>query len=258
LNLPLDIRRVINALAWRWHRLRDYRWFHLDDVLAYRDQRVMRKLFTTTGVDCVFDVGANRGDFTAYLRTKIGYDGLIVCFEPIPELVEHLSKRFAKDPAVRIEPYALDRTPGTKKFNVMKNDTFSSLGEPCYDESSRYDEPNTPIRVLNVQVETLDRCFQRLEETYRFRSPFLKLDTQGFDLAVVEGGEQVIDRFVGLRTEAAIKRLYEEAVPLVQVLPFFQNLGFTLADMNGCNRDITLELAELDLTLIRNDFLTKE
>src|SRR4026209_949390 len=39
-------------------------------------------LFERLAIDCVIDVGANRGQYGRLLRTEVGYRGYIASFEP--------------------------------------------------------------------------------------------------------------------------------------------------------------------------------
>ena len=55
------------------------------------------KIFKRFDVDCVFDVGANEGQYVLMLRDEVGFRGPIVSFEPIPELVEKLRNKCLSD-----------------------------------------------------------------------------------------------------------------------------------------------------------------
>jgi hypothetical protein len=44
----------------------------------------------------VIDVGANRGTYSFPIMRKIGADGFLFAFEPIPELFDYLGKGFSK------------------------------------------------------------------------------------------------------------------------------------------------------------------
>ena len=58
-----------------------------------------------------------------------------------------------------------------------------------------------PLRMLE-HLEA-DR-FDELAATHGFKRPFLKMDTQGFDLEVLEGALPRIDRFLGLKSEVSM------------------------------------------------------
>ena len=58
--------------------------WHIKTVLDYQ------------AINCVLDVGANRGQFAERLR-RLGYRGSIISFEPVPEAYEGLTPRFRND-----------------------------------------------------------------------------------------------------------------------------------------------------------------
>ena len=111
-------------------------WFHL------------RRFFRHFAVDCVFDVGANRGQYARIIRKKVGFKGDIISFEPIPELAKELKETSASDPHWHIEQRALDREAGPATFNEMESQ-FSSLLRP------RSDQP--PVRDFDGNKSTFIR-----------------------------------------------------------------------------------------------------
>src|SRR4051812_46399169 len=74
----------------------------LDHVADEHVAWVLRRL----AINCVIDVGANRGQFGRMLRRR-GYTGRIVSFEPLAQVAEKLEKRAADDPDWWVMPYAL-------------------------------------------------------------------------------------------------------------------------------------------------------
>jgi len=80
-------------------------------------------------VNCILDVGANRGQFGLLLRS-LGYQGWIISFEPVKSTFEILRAVREKDPAWDAYNYALGSEDTTKMIRVIKNSDLSSFLEP--------------------------------------------------------------------------------------------------------------------------------
>lgn len=196
-------------------------------------------------IDCVFDVGANVGQYASRLR-ELGFAGHILSFEPNPSLIASLETASAKDDRWRIYPTALDSETREMSFNVMKRNTFSSLHAPDHSGTGLFREMNDIEQVVTIKTETLNDVFPSLRNELGFRRPFLKMDTQGHDLAVVQGGSAVMTDFVGLQSELAIVRLYQDSPVYTESIAEYQRLGFRLTAMFPNNAGHFPDLNELD------------
>jgi FkbM family methyltransferase len=215
-------------------------------------QRLLRKL----DVDCVFDVGGNRGQFGRWLRAT-GFEGTILSFEPNPAPFADLEKATAADGNWRCFPYALGERDDKLKFNVMALDVFSSFLEPEH-ESSAFPNENSVIRTIEVPVHTLAAVYGEMKLATRFERPFLKMDTQGYDLRVLAGAKSCINEFCGMLTEVSFRRLYEDAPSFEQSLAAIRAAGFELAGLFAVHPDKTLNLPEMNAYCVRSDLLALE
>jgi FkbM family methyltransferase len=213
----------------------------------------LRRFFAHFGVDCVFDVGANVGQYATMLREAIGFEGPIISFEPIPELAAQLKHRAARDPNWHIEALALDREAGPASFNVMAESQFSSLRRPADDQPAIFKADNSVAREVQVMRSTIAVELPRWQRTLGFQRPFLKMDTQGNDLAVVEGAGDVLNSFVGLQSELAIRSLYAGAVGYADTIAGYQARGFELSAFVPNNSGHFPLLVEMDCVMFRKD-----
>src|SRR6202022_4684265 len=80
---------------------------------------ILRKFLGYFNVDCVFDVGANIGQYGTRLR-DIGFRGTIISFEPNPEAFATLARTVSSDVRWFAQEKALDSHSRQIAFNVMQ------------------------------------------------------------------------------------------------------------------------------------------
>jgi FkbM family methyltransferase len=242
------ISRAVGKLA--NFRLVDKRRIHL-----LPEQTHLRRLLAHLNVDCVFDVGANTGQYASMLRRRAGYERRIISFEPLPEAAAAVRRKASRDPLWTVEEIALADSAGTRVFNVMASSEFSSLSEPKSDEVSTLAHLNQPVRRIMVEAETLATALPRLQAQYGFSQPFLKMDTQGFDLAVLRGAGDILSRFVGFQSELSVRRIYQQAADFREALTFYQSLGFDISAFVPNNGGHFPALIEIDCIMVRRDLM---
>jgi len=246
---PLFVKRLAP-----WH-LRHLRLVDDRELHALWEQQHLRRLFAAYGVDCVFDVGANNGQYATMLRKAVGFGGLVVSFEPIPQMVASLRARSQRDSRWVVEDVAIAAHDGTQAFHVMYDNQFSSLSSPRCDETDVLAERNAIETTIAVRTETLATAFRRLQSKHGFTRPFLKLDTQGYDLQILQAASQMLPEFIGLQSELAVKKLYESSVDYREALTAYDRLGFTLSALVPNNAGHFPLLVETDCIMVQSRLL---
>lgn len=213
-------------------------------------QQFLRSFLKRLEVDCVIDVGANIGQYGAELRS-IGYRGLIVSFEPAPEPFRELKRRASKDARWAAFNVALGERRSLARLNLMARSVFNSFRTPSSAETQRWEAANTVVGSADVRVETLAEVLPRLSEELKFKRPFLKMDTQGYDLEVFRGAGPALNQIVGMQSELSVKRIYDNVPDWRVVLAEYENASFQLADLYKVNPHVPV-LIELDCYLERD------
>lgn len=206
-------------------------------------------------VNCVIDVGAHKGQYATGLR-EAGYAGRIVSFEPVPHAFERLRRAAAGDPNWSVHQVALGREDGRTEMNVVPG-TLSSLRDATEFGAGRYPRLQEAERVT-VQVRRLDGLLDELVAGLDDPRPYLKMDTQGFDLDVFAGaGERTAD-FVGMQSEVALMRIYEGTPRMCEALEVYEAAGFEVAGLYPLSRQSrTARMLEYDCVLVRAAALRK-
>ena len=211
----------------------------------------LRAVLAHQNIDCILDVGANVGQYHDFLRDKVLYGGPIVSFEPISRNVDRLRKRARFDGAWHIEGYALGAAEGTLPLNVMVSDQFSSFLEPDNSRAPDIGELNVPRHIETVAVRTLDTVLPALRERLGFERPYLKLDTQGFDMEVLRGGRDSLSTVLALQTEASVIGIYKGMPTYMETIRYLGECDFELSGLYPVARDRSLRLFEFDCVMIR-------
>ena len=210
-------------------------------------------LFQMYGVNCVIDVGAHEGEYAKRLRAG-GYDGRIVSFEPVPRAFEELAREAEDDPEWAVHQLALGREDGTTTINAVPG-TLSSIRPPTELGARRYRRLREPERI-EVEVRRLDGILDDLLNGLDPPRPYLKLDTQGFDLDVFAGVGDRIREFAGMQSELPLMPIYEGVPRLPEALPIYEAAGFDVAAMYPVSRQgKTARVLEFDCVMVRGALL---
>lgn len=123
------------------------------------------------------DIGANIGQVMQMLMESAPH-GSHIAFEPLPELSKQLQLRF---PTVDVREIALSNRAGTEPFrHVVEIPAMSGLYEQEYPKS-------VSQQLIEVTLERLDDA---LPSSYR--PDVIKIDVEGAECDVIEGGLDVI------------------------------------------------------------------
>ena len=204
------------------------------------------------GVDCVWDVGANRGQFAQALRRR-GYHGRIISLEPLSAQFALLADAAAADPLWDVHQCAAGSEEGEADIAVAELSEFSSL-KPLSEAGRAFDPRSRQIASERVRVTTLDT----LGMVNTSRRPFLKIDTQGFEREVMAGAPRLLARAEGLLLELPIERLYEGTWTFAEAIAELDALGFVPAhfDMVSPLPGDPASAVELDALFRRKDAFT--
>jgi FkbM family methyltransferase len=134
------------------------------------------------GMRCL-DIGANYGVFSLSCARQVGPGGWVWSFEPTPDTARFLATSIRKNgfQNVSLMPMALSRASGTAKLVTHADSEHNYLT----------DEVTGEVRFEIVDVRSLDDLAreQGLENI-----DFVKMDAEGAEIAILEGGERFFER----------------------------------------------------------------
>ena len=169
-------------------------------------------------VNCVFDIGANVGQYAKAIR-KNGYPGRIISFEPLSGTHDQLTARAAGDTDWDVAPRsAIGAAPGETQIHVSPESDMSSILPLDATAHDRLVSTRT-IGMETVPVTTVADALTA--HVTGATNIFLKSDTQGFEAQVLAGAAGCWDRITGVQLELSIQPIYEgqpDHLPLLELL----------------------------------------
>lgn len=176
------------------------------------------------GFKSIIDVGGNVGQFGKKIRTFYP-DAKLYSFEPIPFVYDVLAENFKDDKNFKGFMCGLGDTNGTAKF--YQNDFSDSSSMLKIGETHVKNFPYTKNEtIIDIEVKKLDDCLNinEIEKPY-----LLKLDVQGFEDKVIDGGLEIVKNADTIITESSYKELYEDQVLFDVIYDKLIALGFRFA-----------------------------
>jgi len=201
--------------------------FGLDYVKAPIEHwRRIAEMLEDAGVTVLLDVGANEGQYVGYLRNA-GWTGRIVSFEPVAAVHATLAANAARDPAWEVAPaMALGAEEGEAEI-IVSNETDMSSLLPLKDEILRVSPSSVAAGTEKVTVRTLDGVFDQFVGADD--RAFLKIDTQGYERAVLDGAAMSLPKLAGLQVELSLTPLYEGEADWRALVERIEAAGFALS-----------------------------
>ena len=183
----------------------------------------IKRLLDELAINCVIDVGANRGQ-TVRLFRGLGFKGYIYSFEPQPHIYALLERACRKDPKWQGFQLALGDATGslTLKVNPESNEMSSLLN---------LHRPPSDVAEETVQVAALDSLFPMLIRPIPEPRVFLKIDTEGYDLHVFRGATRALPHILALKAELFVQPVFEHAPRYLEALAEFEQAGFELDNL---------------------------
>lgn len=205
---------------------------------------------TLCAVDVVLDVGANAGQFGNQLR-RAGYAGRIVSVEPLRSAYDELAKHICSDPNWRAERAAVSRTAGALTMNVSAN-SVSSSALPILDRHTAAAPESSYVGHEVVTATTVDDLVER----HRIdpASALLKMDVQGYEMAVLEGAAATLSEFAMVRTELSLVPLYQGQALLPDVMQLLASHDLELWSLEpGFSEPGTRRMLQFDGVFVRKE-----
>ncbi|QNP59010.1 FkbM family methyltransferase [Paenacidovorax monticola] len=195
---PDDLNAAEKALYLRIERefapwLAEHFYIQQEDHGQALDYRLAANVMARLARPVVIDVGVERGSFID-LALSAGAER-IIAFEALPRHVEHLNARFAHEPRVEVRAKAVSERSGKAVFHIAidpegreldYHHTLADLGDSI-----------TVVRSeRSIEVETVALGALAVNKQLPEAIDFLKVDTDGHDLAVLRGLEGLRPRFI--------------------------------------------------------------
>ncbi len=214
-------------------------------INRYPDSDLKRrlKLIKYFEINKIFDIGANVGNYAMVMR-RLGFLGNIVSFEPLSETFKKLQKNAVKDNNWEAINIALGNKDGESEINIAGNNDSSSILEmmPLHSKSA---PESSYIGKERIKVNKLDTVFDMYCE--KGDNVFVKIDTQGYELNVLQGAEKSLSHIKGIQIEMSLVQLYDGGILYKEMIELIEKKGFSLFSIeNGFSDPGSGELLQMD------------
>ncbi|MFL6159920.1 MAG: FkbM family methyltransferase [Marmoricola sp.] len=208
----------------------------------------LESIIDELGIDLILDVGANTGQYGAFLREF--YDGELHSFEPVSSVHAQLAQTAAGDARWKTHQLALGSEDGEQAIHVSDFTVFSSLLPMNDFAAEHFGDKAVGSREETISVRRFDGIVDELVPDFARRKVLLKLDTQGFDLEAFRGVGDRISNVVAMQSEVSLQPIYAGMPHWTESVRSYEDAGFGVSGMFPVTRD-GFRVIEYDCLLVR-------
>jgi len=200
------------------------------------------KLINYSSPKRFLDIGAHTGDFTKDL-TRLAPDCDVIMVEANPNCELYLQKlKYGYDMV------ALSNKQGKAELFVEKANSIGT-GTSLYRENTEW-YADGKFEKVEVELDTLDNRSYFADEVI----DLVKLDVQGAELDILEGGRKTITRSKYVLIETSLV-VYNHGAPMIDaIVPKMKEYGFYMEDFMDYQRFPNNQVFQLDI-LFKNSYM---
>jgi FkbM family methyltransferase len=203
-----------------------------------------KELLRRHAIEVVVDVGANEGQYALELRS-LGFQGEIHSFEPLRQAYDAMQRSARDDPRWFTHNVALGRETAKRDLHVTSDSWSSSFRQVGDLLEEVAPEGSVIVDNQSVVVKTLDSVAQLLAVDNR--SLLLKIDTQGWEKEVLEGGQAFLNQVDLVQLEMSLAALYDDEPLFTEMHTYMHSRGFRLVGIEpGVTSPSTGHLLQFD------------
>lgn len=215
----------------------------------------LAKSLEMAGINLVFDIGANEGQFAREIREN-GYSGKIISFEPLSNARRTLCAFASVDSTWEVhDQSAIGDQDGEIEIHIAGNSVSSSVLPMLESHSSAavdsayVDSERVPI----ARLDSVARHYVTPESKL-----FIKIDTQGYEWQVLEGAYETLQQSRGVLCELSLVPLYDAQRLWRDIVDRLDAEGFILwALQKGFTDPRTGQSLQMDGIFLRRDILKR-
>lgn len=190
----------------------------------------------------VFDVGANIGYATLRLAQKIGSEGQVHAFEPVPNTYRHLIRHLAINPSLAsvISAYNIGLSAKRQELTFLELDIGNNGMNRVASELT--DQQEAIRSRISIPSYSLDEW---MEEYAIGAVNLIKIDVEGYEYQVLLGAKNTLERFrPALFIELDDSNLARYGDDYRRLLRFLLDLGYEIREAeSGKKMDDKTKLA---------------
>ena len=168
----------------------------------------------------IIDIGANEGQFAMKIRTVFP-NATIHCFEPLKDAFDKLKLNFEEDKNFFAHNFGLGEINEVKEIFHNEYSPSSSLLEMLELHKSNFDYA-VETKSETISIARLDDFFPGNIE----RPLLVKIDVQGYEMFVLNGGSSVINQADIVIIETSFYPLYAGQPLFDDIYNYFNKIGF--------------------------------
>ena len=203
----------------------------------YEKDSIMRMRKLIQPKETVLDIGAQMGLMTKLFSDLVGLEGKVYSFEPTPSTYRLLQKTISINHLSQVVSVnkAVAEKEGKTNFNIFE--TEASAGNSLAINTSKLQTKAIEVDLISVDGFVSEKPIDKVE--------FIKIDTEGAELAVLKGAEKTIQR--------------DRPNILLALHPkMLNNLGDSLEDVFDLCAAHRYNISYHGQSMAKNEFIAKE